>query len=156
MDTGCPPAIAATRRQGTTSGRYVTPSEEARNHARLAISRILRGDADVDVSAFGYEIVPLAESNDLILLREKADHKRGGGAYVVRKGGSSSLVVQAPHTFFDAGTLPLAWELFQRAKARALFINTAHRYKSATPLPDGTHPSDVAHATDSQIGRAHV
>jgi hypothetical protein len=64
-------------------------------------------------------------------------------------GSSSSFVVQAPHTFYDEGTLPLACELFQRAEARALFINTTHRYKSAPEGAGHDHPADVAHAPDS-------
>jgi hypothetical protein len=64
----------------------------------------------------------------------------------VRTGSPSKLVVQAPHTFYDEGTLLLACDLFARSQARVLFINTVHRYKGAPAAADGKHPADVAHS----------
>lgn len=115
------------------------------------MARLLRGENASDTASFGFEIAPLEGWSDTVLLREAGDERRGGGAYVVRKGGASSLIVQAPHTFYDEGTFPLACELFHRTRARALFINTVHRYRGAAAGPDGKHPSDVAHAADSMF-----
>ena len=153
-DTGCPAALAETRRGGTRPGAYVAPTEAQRRAAHAAVAKLLRGESVGDVAAFGFEVVPLEGWGDAMLLREVADQRRGGGAYVVRKGGSSTLVVQAPHTFFDEGTFPLACELFQRTRARALFINTVHRYKAAPQTSDGKHPSDMAHAAASTFQSA--
>jgi hypothetical protein len=145
VDTGCPAALAETRRGGTKPSSFVAPSDDERRAVRAAVAKLLRGEPVSDAASFGYEVVPLEGWADAVLLREVADKRRGGGAYVIRKGGASSLVVQAPHTFFDEGTFPLACELFQRSHARALFINTVHRYKASPQGADGKHPSDMAH-----------
>jgi hypothetical protein len=87
------------------------------------------------------------------VLREQPEQRRGAGAYVLRPGppleGAPEIVLQAPHAYFDRGTGNLAAALFLgeagRGRARALFTNTAHRYKgrarpepaSVRPAPDG-------------------
>ncbi len=152
--SGCPAALAGARTGGLRPGSYVVPSDEERRAVRAAIAKLLRGETVTDAATFGFEVVPLEDWPDAVLLRELPDRRRGGGAYVVRKASSSSLVVQAPHTFYDEGTFPLACDLFQRAKARALFINTVHRYKSSPTGADGKHPSDVAHAASSMFQAA--
>ena len=154
VDTGCPAALAETRRGGTRPNSYVAPTDDERRATRAAVSALLRDQAAGDVAAFGFEVVPLEGWPDAVLLREVADKRRGGGAYVVRKGSASSLIVEAPHTFYDEGTLPLACEMFQRTRARALFINTVHRYKTSPAGADGKHPSDMAHAAASAFQAA--
>lgn len=144
----CPAILAATRAGGTRPGSYRPPTEEERKTARAAFASLVRGGTP-DVAAIGFELVPVPQWPGVVLLRELPDRKRGGGAYVLRVGSPSTFVVQAPHTFFDEGTLPLACNLFQRSRARALFINTTHRYKSAAESRGGEHPADVAHAGDT-------
>ncbi len=144
----CPPLLEETRQGGTRLGAYVEPSDDDRRAARAAAPKLL-ANGGADLASFGFEEVPLEAWPGAALLREKPDRRRGGGAYVFRRGSTSTVVVMAPHTFFDEGTLPLACELFQRTHARALFVNTTHRYKSSPAGPDGKHPSDVAHAPTS-------
>jgi hypothetical protein len=144
----CPSILAATRSLASQPGSYRVPTEAERATARAAFQSLVQGGSP-DVATFGFELVPVPEWADVMLLREQPSKKRGGGAYLVRRGSASSFVVQAPHTFYDEGTFPLSCDLFQRAKARALFINTSHRYKSAPETRDGDHPADVAHAPDS-------
>jgi hypothetical protein len=115
-----------------------------------------RSDAEARARAVGYRLEDVPEVPGAVLLRELPTQRRGGGAYLVRLGTASRLVVQAPHTFFDEGTLPLACELFQRASAAALFIDTAHRYKAAQADERGEYPADVAHARDSLFQAATV
>jgi len=149
VDTGCPAALAETRRNGTRPNSYAAPSTEERGIARGLMARLLRGEKVDDAASLGFEITTLEGWPDTVLLREAGDKRRGGGAYVVRKGGQSSLIVQAPHTFYDEGTFPLACEFFQRTHARALFINTVHRYRASPADDKGNHPSDVAHSPNS-------
>jgi hypothetical protein len=146
VDTGCPAMLAETRTGGTRPGSFVAPSDADMAKAKSALTKLLKGgDVAADAKEFGFEVVPLEGWPDAVLLREMKDRRHGGGAYVVRKGSSSNLLVQAPHTFFDEGTFPLACELFQRTKARALYINTAHRYKASPPGGDRA-AADVAHS----------
>jgi hypothetical protein len=153
LDVQCPAVLDATREGGLDEGRYVVPTEAERRAIREAVSLLLNGGADAlakanDVArAASFEAVEVRE-HGAVLLRETGN-KRGGGAYLIRPGTQAKLFVQAPHTFYDEGTLPLGCELFSRSRAGALFINTSHRYKSAAPLPGGHYPADVAHARDS-------
>jgi hypothetical protein len=151
--TGCPPALAAARKGGGTPNKYVVPSAEQLTSIREVVERLLRegaparANARESAAAAGFEIVEVPEVPGAVVLRETANH--GGGAYLLRLGSPSRLLVQAPHTFYDAGTFPLACELFQRTGARALFVNTVHRYRGAPPDAKGEHPADVAHAEGS-------
>lgn len=146
----CPTALTDARSGGLRPSSYQEPSDDERRDARSAAVGLFSGVASApNVLSFGFEVVSVPEWPGTLLIRERADRRRGGGAYVVRPTSTSTLIVQAPHTFYDEGTFPLACELFERSSARALFINTVHRYKAALASPDGKHPADVAHASTS-------
>jgi hypothetical protein len=146
IDTGCPAALAETRKGGTRPNSFTAPSDADMAKAKAAMTKLLKGgDIAADAKEFGFEVVPLDTWPDAVLVRELPSKKRGGGAYVVRKNSTSNLIVQAPHTFYDEGSFPIACDFFQRTKARAFYINTTHRYKSA-PESGGQHPADVAHS----------
>lgn len=147
-DSQCPEELVRARRDGTKPNSYVEPTDLERRVLGDAIAKLVRGEEVGGLDAIGFEVVRSTTWPDVVIVREKG-RLRGGGAYVVREHSSSSLVVQAPHTFFDEGTFPIACELFQRSHARALFINTTHRYKSSTKTGDGKYPSDVAHSPTS-------
>lgn len=152
---GCLPALVAARRGGADADRYVVPTAAEREAIAEVVRRLAgdgasaRSEAAARAALAGYEIIDIPETPMTVLLREVEARRRGGGAYVLRLGAPSELVVEAPHTFFDEGTLPLACELFNRARASALFVDTAHRYKAAAADEHGDHPADVAHASDS-------
>lgn len=149
VDPRCPTALADAREGGLDPDRYVVPTEAEYRTMRDAVAELAQGQrerARESLATIGFQVVDL--EGDLVLVREGA-RRRGGGAYVFRSGATSRLIVQAPHTFFDEGTLPLACELFARGHGSALFINTSHRNKSAPKTPSGVFPADVAHARDS-------
>jgi hypothetical protein len=146
---GPPDALDRAR---SARGRYVTPSPVERDTLREAMRALVAGDrsrAELFAAKVGFVVDALEPYPDLLLLRERDDARRGGGAYVLRTGCTSRLVVQAPHTLFDAHTLPIAWAVFARTHARALFVDTVHRYRGAEASASGDHPADVAHADDS-------
>jgi hypothetical protein len=106
-----------------------------------------------------------------VWLLSEDSRRRGAGAIVLRVGAASPLLVEAPHTFFDQGTLPIAVTFFNVLRARALLVSTAHRY-GGKPAPPGDEeegqgeggaagkrrpppPSDVAHAERSFFLAAH-
>jgi hypothetical protein len=82
----------------------------------------------------------------------------GAGAYIVRVGGARetgpTILLQAPHNFFDMGTGHLAAVMFfgkrEGARPRALFTNTIHRYQLAPgdKKKRKHNPADVAHQPD--------
>lgn len=151
IDVRCPDLLLETREGGLDPDRWVAPTESERRALREAIGALLTGrsieEARAHAKQASFEIVALPDE-DALLVRE-AGKRRGGGAYVVRPKAENRLYVQAPHTFHDEGTLPLACELFARGRAAALFINTAHRYKAAAQTPGGSWPADVAHNRES-------
>jgi hypothetical protein len=149
----CPAAILEARQGGSQPNRFVAPTEDERVAMRALFARLLAarddgaiGAARAEAAKTGLEIVEAPEMPGTMVLREVEGRRRGGGAYVVRFGSPSRLVVQAPHTFYDEGTLPLACAYFSQAQGRALFVNTVHRYRGAPQDAQGQHPADVAHA----------
>ena len=150
-----PPCLIAARVGGEDAERYVVPTDEGRAAIREAAEKLIRGgptrraEAGTLAALAGFEIIDVVEIPSAVLLCEEESRRRGGGAYLFRPGTTSRLLVQAPHTHFDEGTLPLACDLFQRMGAAALFIDTAHRYWAAQANADSKHPADVAHAQGS-------
>jgi hypothetical protein len=88
-------------------------------------------------------------------LVEPPGKSRGAGAYIIRVGGAAetgpTILLEAPHNFYDVGTGRLAAELFfakrQGARPRALFTNTIHRYQlvPGDKRKRKNNPADVAH-----------
>lgn len=86
-----------------------------------------------------------------LVLRERPDDARGAGAYVFRIGEQAApVILQAPHAYFDVGTGRIAAGMFfgdrRGPRARALFVNTLHRYQRGEP--DKRSPADVCHRPD--------
>ena len=158
------------RRGGRDTVVYVAPSEEEaeayRAWIRDAAGRASRGEAPPESAPPGFEIDRTSGGAAVWLLAEKAQHRRGAGAIALRVGPKPTpVIVEAPHTFFDAGTLPIAVAAFQRSGCRALLINTVHRYNprlrgessEGDGDEDGTQVSaaDVAHTARSFFLVAH-
>lgn len=86
-----------------------------------------------------------------IAVCEESEHRRGGGIYVFRRGPvARERIVQVPHSFFDIGTLEIGIELASVGQARALFVNTVHRYEGKRPPARDEDesvdaPADLAH-----------
>ncbi|WP_104983017.1 hypothetical protein [Sorangium cellulosum] len=89
-------------------------------------------------AGFALRVVP---GRELWVLSEDGPHRRGAAAVVLRAGAAAPLIVEAPHTFFDRGTLPIALAVFEAQRARALIINTSHRYGGG-PRPSDAGPDD--------------
>ncbi|XXY51034.1 hypothetical protein WME91_07805 [Sorangium sp. So ce269] len=75
----------------------------------------------------GFALRPVP-GRDLWVLSDDGPRRRGVAVVVLRAGPAAPLVVEAPHTFFDRGTLPIALAIFEAQRARALIVNTSHRY----------------------------
>ncbi len=103
----------------------------------------------------------LGDSGRLWVLRERSTAKRGAGFLVIRPSARSRLMIQAPHSFFDQGTLELALRLFDKTHAKALLINTMHRGgqgeadQRRKAALSGESEFDVAHTKASFFGTAH-
>ncbi|WP_437806114.1 hypothetical protein [Sorangium sp. So ce1078] len=87
---------------------------------------------------FALRVVP---GRDLWVLSEDGSRRRGAAAVVLRVGTAGPLIVEAPHTFFDQGTLPVALAVFEAQQARALIVNTSHRY-GGRPKPSNAAGDD--------------
>ncbi len=147
--------LAPTEAESAAYGAWVTAAVRAARGAAKPPSEAPDG--------FAIEVI---EEGALWLLAERPQRRRGAGAVAIRVGAARELVVEAPHTFFDAKTLPIARTVFDRQRARALVVNTAHRYRERLAAgddragggdegPDAPVQSDVAHATRSFFLAAH-
>lgn len=86
-----------------------------------------------------------------VVLSDALPTWRGAGGYIFRKGPvEHELVMQAPHSYYEPGTNPIARTILQEHSVRGFFFNTLHRYYL---LPGsactGVHPADVTHVTNS-------
>jgi len=75
----------------------------------------------------------------------------GGGMSVWRCGSTNDVVIQAPHGLYDLGTAEIAIRAFHATNARAVMLNTVHRYRAqpGETMGDRIHPADVAHRPTS-------
>lgn len=81
-----------------------------------------------------------------LALTEAPGAARGWGAWIFRVGPApGEVILQAPHTFFDMGTGPLALEALARHPFRALGFNTVHRGTKAGGEGEEPSDTDVAH-----------
>lgn len=117
------------------------------------IGRMLTEDASpsglaADARAAGYVVEGWVLGGARVLAAVEAE-KRGGGAYLVRVGSTSPVVLQAPHAFFDLGTERIALAMFAAEKGwpRALFVNTIHRYVGidGVKVRQDNAPADPCH-----------
>lgn len=100
------------------------------------------------------------------LLAEEQHQRRGAGVVALRAGAAQPWVIEVPHSFFDEGTLEVGLNAFVLTNARALLVNTVHRYRSRASAPadgaetsddeDESANSDVAHAETSFFLTAHA
>lgn len=158
------------RSGGRDQVAYREPTEVEVSDYRAWIRAVLGASGDAASAAAPPGFVLERLPGDTLLLAEKRENRRGAGAVVIRlSGAAADAVVEAPHTFFDIGTLPIAIAAFERGRARALVINTVHRNSAraradataagadgATDEEDGEpSPSDMAHAERSFFLAAH-
>ena len=92
----------------------------------------------------------MVNSVELWLLREDAAHRRGRGAYLFRTGQPAvrSILLEAPHVYFDIGTGAIAVAAFLAdpvGREHALFGNSSHRYQGNASASSGDNPADPAH-----------
>jgi hypothetical protein len=99
------------------------------------------------------------------LLAEQQAERRGAGVLVLRSAEAEPWVIEVPHSFFDEGTLEIGLDAFVWGRARALLVNTVHRYRALAAAPnddasdsddDDSSISDVAHAEASFFLTAHA
>jgi hypothetical protein len=102
------------------------------------------------------------DRSEFWVLAEADDTRRGAGLAALRPGKGRPFVIEAPHTFFDRGTLDIALAVFERLEARALLVSTMNRVSAGTPderaeeVRKGTSPSDLAHVEKSFYSTAHA
>lgn len=77
----------------------------------------------------------------ILVLRERADQRRGRGFYAVRTSAGAPILLQAPHQYFDAYTGVIARQLLLESDALAAAWNTTPRYQTKT--------SDLVHIRNS-------
>jgi hypothetical protein len=128
---------------------FAPPSEQRRRDLESMVTALVDPRAEVTrlrarARSCGLELVAAHdEAGALWVLHEPEGHRQGAGFFAVRPGGKA-LCVQAPHTFFDKGTGPLALAVFRRLQAACLAVSTVDRHAPATTGAVGA--ADLAHA----------
>lgn len=156
------------RQGGKTRVAYRAPAGDelesyrgwVESHLRLATGA---APAEAPVPA-GFRLLELGSVAQLLV--EEQHQRRGAGVLALRSGPAQPWVIEVPHSFFDEGTLEVGLNAFVLSGARALLVNTVHRYRSRASAPDdgsetsddddGGASSDVAHAEASFFLTAHA
>jgi hypothetical protein len=139
--------------------------------AQPRLSRAQRRQAATLAALVGVELRHASVDVDgrtveLWVISEPADDRRGRGTYVIRLGAlapghETELLLQAPHDRFDKYTGALALRLLLEGDAgsvRAVFINSAHRYRQLDGSrerrePVDQNPADAAHNPEHPLAR---
>jgi hypothetical protein len=142
---------ADARRYDRAAFRFTPPDDVRLGRLRTLAAEVVRALGPQGppralrdrAAAEGLELgVARDAAGEVWVLREAAGRREGTGLYAFRPGGAP-LCVQAPHTFFDEGTGPIALAVFADLHAGCLFVNTVHRY---APSSGGESLADAAHA----------
>jgi hypothetical protein len=146
-----------TRRKGANV-RYVPPDASELEAFSGWFSSVVAG---AEASALATKTAPAGFELDSAeapfwVVGEQATHQRGAGAFVVRAGPAANWVVQAPHTFFDVGTLEIALACFDALNARALLINTVRRSTSSAEHLEHDERADLARSGEGDADLAHL
>ncbi|MEO0460117.1 MAG: hypothetical protein AAF219_04675 [Myxococcota bacterium] len=110
--------------------------------------RALSDDTRAYFASIGLEVTTIEESGESwIALLERGPEFSGTGGYVFRRGAvKAEVLIQAPHTFHDLFTAPIAYDVFVETGVRGFFFNTIHRYRHETLQSAAVdHPGDLAH-----------
>lgn len=100
-------------------------------NTREAISNIWIESVEKQAQALGMMVEKVEGSTSYWWLHERVEQRRGWGGYLIRRGTlSRELILQAPHTFHDEGTGPMALQWLGALPFRAVFFNTVHRYSA--------------------------
>lgn len=128
-----------THSQGRQVKSYVVPSSKALTEFNRLFcefaKNVFSGNTAKSRSlansfkTLGFEITEITKNSDRFFILTEIVVK-GGGFYALREKPSSSLVIMAPHTFFDVGTGDIALNSFLSTQAFILMTNTIHRYSS--------------------------
>lgn len=160
-------ALDRARQGGKTRIDYTTPgATETRAYTQRLGALLVRsasGAPALDTPPRGFRLESIDAQHVAIL--EEPDLRRGACAVVLRLQSARPLAIEAPHSFFDEGTLAVALDLFTTSHARMLLVNTVHRYRSSKKDQGATSESDddreraplsdVAHAPASFFLAAH-
>lgn len=121
---------------GPKSGRFRESNVAELAALRQLVVALTNGAAPRAVGlarAAGYQLCRSLEADPVVLLLPQASD--GRAPVIVRSGSARPLLVEAPHPFFEAGTLDQAEAIFERLEARAMLVAGAHRCASPAPLP---------------------
>ena len=172
-------AISTSRKGGKTQVEYVERGrQEQTKFGFLLETMVVRGEEEAfnaeeeegnahtsaAKEAAGYAVAWRDDELSWSLLVERA--RLGGPGLLVNKRGlgRKRLLVECPHTFFDAKTLDVGLALFESCSALALLYNTVHRgdvkdgavgEDVATASRSGGLATDMAHNRESLFQTAH-
>ena len=163
-------ALLATAR--ARKGQYVAEAPARLGRTRTAVNVLLdalKHEQPLDRAGAALAAVHLRlvrtelGGGAAVAVVEEPSHREGRGIFVWRCGAlAHERIVQVPHSFFDEDTLPIGLAA-AAAGARALFVNTVHRYpggiaptqavgeeeSGAEDSGERPSPADLAHQTET-------
>lgn len=143
---------------------YVVPDEARRQALHEALSALAVGAIGSATEAARRAQYEVCTDGSVAMLRPL--DRTGQARIAVHLRPNEDLILEAPHPFFDFGTLEQARQLFDLLEARALIASGTHRCAStaagcegrsnACGEPGGFRMSDAAHAVNGTFHTAHI
>ncbi len=164
VEPGTPLKVAVDQARQSGGRPYREPADaellEYSTWVTAVATAVITGELPTKAPPRGF-VGRTADGGRYWLVAERDEDKRGAGLLVLRLGRARPFLVEAPHTFFDRGTLELALLALDRLEARAMLINTMPRSAKESAeervehAKSGASPSDVAHVKVSFFSSAH-
>lgn len=146
------------------SEAYLIPDERRRQGILQVVSAVAAGElgtANAIAPQVGYSI---CRDGTAVLIRPT--DQTGQARVAMELAPRTDLIVEAPHPYFDIGTLDESLGFFRSLGPRALIAAGAHRCANTAPgcsgsstacgQPAGFRHSDAAHAVDGTFHAAHI
>ncbi len=154
-----PSFLQSARKGGGREVSYQAPDAKRVREMREWVRATVVGHLREEEIPEGFELTPLQDSGRIVGLSERRENRMGGGAYVFRLDGATPVILEVPHSFSDLDTLPLGLGAFLQLRARALLVDTVHRWRGAQcdkeEESDEPCASDMAHAKDTLFQGVH-
>ena len=154
------------------SNLYLPPAETEFLLFKQAITELLKGNFNINnmLSSLNYKLAYLYDTtynSRFVIVYEKSPNKYYDGIFIFNFSNSRDYIIEVPHSFYDLYTWSEGVDVMCETKAKALFINQAHRCANTTlSTCDGSTTvcdinstnfriSDIAHTPYSFFQSSH-
>ena len=126
------PSLARLLHETREANGYIAPTAKQRDFFRSLVSRSLTLTGKDSKfrnlwKGSGWKLHKLNAAGETVWLIERSDLNQGAGLFAIRPTSTSSVLLQAPHAFYDKHSRKIARLIFEQSNVRAVAWNSVHR-----------------------------